>query len=276
MHPFRSVTLLILVVFLASVPCFSQLPNEQVDAVFSEWDRTSSPGCALGVIRDGELIYERGYGMADNLPVLRNSDILLMSIRVVDQAVEQPHVRQHPAPGFAIGWKPPGFEPFGLRHLAVDPRLHRSATPIVGAFQRSRDHSKADQAIDFVRRDLGPKTVLEIQLHGVSDPGQALPQDVDGFEHPVTNVTGEIERGFLRARDAFPDIHQFDYFGFGKEVFDFRSLKIRDLLSCPNVHGTEKNEEQSEDFQVSSTQAEISIRSGQYPPIFGNDFHSFV
>lgn len=37
----------------------------QVDSLFSDWDRPDSPGCALGVIMDGELIYARGYGMAD-------------------------------------------------------------------------------------------------------------------------------------------------------------------------------------------------------------------
>jgi CubicO group peptidase (beta-lactamase class C family) len=37
----------------------------RVDSVFAEYDRTDSPGCALGVIRDGELIYARGYGMAN-------------------------------------------------------------------------------------------------------------------------------------------------------------------------------------------------------------------
>jgi CubicO group peptidase (beta-lactamase class C family) len=37
---------------------------QQVDALFAEWDTPTSPGCALGVIRDGSLIYQRGYGMA--------------------------------------------------------------------------------------------------------------------------------------------------------------------------------------------------------------------
>jgi len=36
-----------------------------VDAVFAEYDRTNSPGCALGVVQDGDLVYERGYGMAN-------------------------------------------------------------------------------------------------------------------------------------------------------------------------------------------------------------------
>lgn len=37
----------------------------RVDEIFAEWDSTSSPGCALSVIRDGEVALSRGYGMAN-------------------------------------------------------------------------------------------------------------------------------------------------------------------------------------------------------------------
>ncbi len=37
----------------------------QVDEIFAEWDKDDSPGCALGVLRGGELIYARGYGSAN-------------------------------------------------------------------------------------------------------------------------------------------------------------------------------------------------------------------
>ncbi|MCX6955342.1 MAG: serine hydrolase [Verrucomicrobia bacterium] len=43
-----------------------------VDAIFATWDKPSSPGCALAVIHDGRIIYERGYGSADlehDLPI---------------------------------------------------------------------------------------------------------------------------------------------------------------------------------------------------------------
>lgn len=40
-------------------------PPAQIDAVFADYDTTVSPGCALGVIRDGVLVYKRGYGMAN-------------------------------------------------------------------------------------------------------------------------------------------------------------------------------------------------------------------
>jgi CubicO group peptidase (beta-lactamase class C family) len=37
----------------------------QVDSVFAAFDRTSGPGCAVGVSRAGRVAYARGYGMAD-------------------------------------------------------------------------------------------------------------------------------------------------------------------------------------------------------------------
>jgi CubicO group peptidase (beta-lactamase class C family) len=39
--------------------------TERVDKVFASFDRKDSPGCALGVYRDGKIAYARGYGMAD-------------------------------------------------------------------------------------------------------------------------------------------------------------------------------------------------------------------
>ena len=37
----------------------------KVDELFEEWDKPDSPGCALAAIKDGKIIYKRGYGMAD-------------------------------------------------------------------------------------------------------------------------------------------------------------------------------------------------------------------
>ncbi len=38
---------------------------EAVDALFTEWDQPDSPGCALAVIHEGEIVYKNGYGMAN-------------------------------------------------------------------------------------------------------------------------------------------------------------------------------------------------------------------
>ena len=55
-----------------SAPTPAERPEVKVDALFQKMDTTVSPGCALSVIRDHKIIYERGYGMADldhNVPI---------------------------------------------------------------------------------------------------------------------------------------------------------------------------------------------------------------
>lgn len=38
--------------------------TDKVDKLFAAWDKTTTPGAALAVVKDGKIIYERGYGMA--------------------------------------------------------------------------------------------------------------------------------------------------------------------------------------------------------------------
>ena len=55
------------VVDLAATP--TQI--KKVDMIFSAWNKSDTPGVALAVVKDGKIIYRRGYGMADlerNLP----------------------------------------------------------------------------------------------------------------------------------------------------------------------------------------------------------------
>lgn len=37
----------------------------RVNKLFEKWDKATSPGCALAVMQDGQIIYKRGYGMAN-------------------------------------------------------------------------------------------------------------------------------------------------------------------------------------------------------------------
>jgi CubicO group peptidase (beta-lactamase class C family) len=39
--------------------------DAQVDRLFQQWDKPDSPGCAVAVMHGGQIVYERGYGMAD-------------------------------------------------------------------------------------------------------------------------------------------------------------------------------------------------------------------
>ena len=45
---------------------FGQIEERQaIDNLFTEWNRPNVPGGALGIIKDGNLIYAQGYGIAD-------------------------------------------------------------------------------------------------------------------------------------------------------------------------------------------------------------------
>src|SRR6266568_1944728 len=47
-----------------------------VDEVFEDLTKAGSPGCALGVYRDGLMLYEKGYGLAnieENVPITPRS-----------------------------------------------------------------------------------------------------------------------------------------------------------------------------------------------------------
>ncbi|HKE06166.1 MAG TPA: serine hydrolase domain-containing protein [Blastocatellia bacterium] len=73
---------------LAATPAQSSLTgspgqsNEKVDKLFAQWDKPDSPGCALGVIKDGQFVYKRGYGSANldyNAPLTSESVFYIAS-----------------------------------------------------------------------------------------------------------------------------------------------------------------------------------------------------
>jgi CubicO group peptidase (beta-lactamase class C family) len=59
-------------VFAAALPILAGFARtspdpdpKAIDAIFAQYDHTNTPGCALGVFRNGGVAYSRGYGMAD-------------------------------------------------------------------------------------------------------------------------------------------------------------------------------------------------------------------
>jgi CubicO group peptidase (beta-lactamase class C family) len=39
--------------------------NPVIDRIYAQWDRADSPGCTIGVLKDGRWLYRRGYGSAN-------------------------------------------------------------------------------------------------------------------------------------------------------------------------------------------------------------------
>ena len=68
---------------ISSPDSVSQSLNSQVDALFSEWDSDASPGSALGIVKDGKLVYSKGYGIADlehDIPISPTSVFYIASV----------------------------------------------------------------------------------------------------------------------------------------------------------------------------------------------------
>jgi CubicO group peptidase (beta-lactamase class C family) len=55
------------VISSAYVPTPLNLPDIEpsIDAIFAEWDNPDSPGCTVAVIQDGQIVYKKGFGMAN-------------------------------------------------------------------------------------------------------------------------------------------------------------------------------------------------------------------
>ena len=57
---------LLLVLCTYSLLSFGQIKeNQAIDSLFKEWNKPNVPGGALGIIKDGKLIYSNGYGIGD-------------------------------------------------------------------------------------------------------------------------------------------------------------------------------------------------------------------
>jgi len=57
--------------------------HDQIDALFEEWNSNDSPGCALGIVRNGQLIYGKGYGVADmehDIPITASTVFYIASV----------------------------------------------------------------------------------------------------------------------------------------------------------------------------------------------------
>lgn len=68
MKIFKSKTVFLLL-FLG---CSASLRESQVDELFFKWNKLDSPGCSLGIVDHGQLIYHQNYGMAQpasNFPI---------------------------------------------------------------------------------------------------------------------------------------------------------------------------------------------------------------
>ncbi len=71
------------VVDRAAAQAESDLLAAQVDQLFAKWDKPDSPGCTCAVMRDGEVVYSRAFGLANlehDVPLTPQSVFIVGSV----------------------------------------------------------------------------------------------------------------------------------------------------------------------------------------------------
>src|ERR1700734_3093845 len=74
---------MVILLFLCGSSVASEVPSQKVDQIFSAYNKPSSPGCSLGVIRDGKFVYREAYGAASlelGVPLSDRSVFYLASV----------------------------------------------------------------------------------------------------------------------------------------------------------------------------------------------------
>lgn len=55
-----------IVLAIISITAFGQIKEQPtIDSIFAEWSKPNVPGCAIGVFKEGQLVYAKGYGVAN-------------------------------------------------------------------------------------------------------------------------------------------------------------------------------------------------------------------
>lgn len=74
-------TAILLLIFVSAA--IADKKTDAVDKLFSQWDKKDTPGCALAIVKDGEIIYKHGYGLANlelNIPITPKSVFYIGSV----------------------------------------------------------------------------------------------------------------------------------------------------------------------------------------------------
>jgi CubicO group peptidase (beta-lactamase class C family) len=64
-------------------PLITSQEAQKIDALFAQWSKPDTPGCALGVVKDGATIYQHNYGLADVehlVPITRSTVFHVASV----------------------------------------------------------------------------------------------------------------------------------------------------------------------------------------------------
>jgi len=73
----------LLTLFLATFAGANDVPAQKIDRLFAAYDKPNSPGCSVGVVRDGKFVYRKSHGEASlelRVPLTSQSMFYLASV----------------------------------------------------------------------------------------------------------------------------------------------------------------------------------------------------
>ena len=147
----RTTLLVASLVFLLFLPCLAQEPNKAIDDyVEAEMSRQRLPGVSLAVVRNGQVVYAKGYGYANlehqvpvkPLTIFQSGSVgKQFTATAVMMLVEQGKINLDEKISKYLGDVPPAWKDITVRHLLT----HTSGlTDYPSDFDFRRDYTEDD------------------------------------------------------------------------------------------------------------------------------------
>lgn len=136
--------------------------EELVDKIFEECDKPGSPGCALGVIWNGKLIYARGYGMANldyDIPITPKTVFRIASVSkqftatCIALLIERGLISMEDEVRKFIPELPEYGYPVKVKHLIYHTSGIRDYLDLMSmAYKRDEDYYTPEEALEMICR----------------------------------------------------------------------------------------------------------------------------
>ena len=160
-------------------PALAADTDDRVNQIFAAYDKADSPGCALGVIRNGAFVYRKGYGAASlelRVPLSAQSVFYMGSVSKqftaasIVLAAEQGFLSLDDNVHKYITELPDYGQPITLRHMLHHTSGLRDVLGLLSLSGRSAlDLHSKDEMIDLVARqkalNFSPGSGVPLQQH---------------------------------------------------------------------------------------------------------------
>lgn len=206
---------LTIVLCLSSIISFGQIKESQaIDSVFAEWNKPNTPGCALGIIKDGELIYAKGYGLANMEYDIPNS----------------------PASVFRIGSTSKQFTAAGIVLLAEKGKLNLDDN-LKSIFPDFPDYAEAITVRHLLNHTSGIRDYLQLAyLKGFGDDDYYTDDDIMNWLVNQSDLNFKPGEEFLYSNSGYWLLGQIVNKVSGMNMADFAQKEIFEPLGMNNTH----------------------------------------